>query len=136
MREERMAGRVSNEKKGMLYKFKPLIIACCCIVFSMWWLGLNNNQSLDERVYSRDAHNQDISKIYLFLARSAEARGDWTYAIKLYSTVLQHLPDHQEVYEHLARCYAKQGKLTAQHLTAQRSDETLPQNDAHNHAVQ
>lgn len=110
-----MAGRVSKEKKRMLYKFKPLIIVCCCIVFSMWWLGLNNNQSLDERVYSRDAHDQDISKVYLFLARSAENRGDWAYAIKLYTMVLQHLPNQVEVYDYLGRCYEKHGDLESAH---------------------
>lgn len=96
----------------MLYKFKPLIITCGCIVFSLWWFGLNN-QSLDEKVYTREAHNQDISKIYCDLGCSSEARGDWVSAINLYTTALQHTPELREIYDRLGNCYQKQGNFEA-----------------------
>ena len=116
MREILIEGLVGmssrSDRHGILYKLKPLIIACFCIVFSLWWFGLNN-QSLDEKIYTRDAHNQDISKIYYDLGRSSEGRDDLVSAIKLYSMALHHTPERQEIYNCLANCYQKQGDVEA-----------------------
>lgn len=96
----------------MLHRFKPLIIIICCIIFSLWWLGLNN-ETATERLYPKEEYAQDISKIYFDLGKISQARGDVIAAIHAYSNALHHKPDFQEAYYLLGTCYQKQGDLGA-----------------------
>jgi tetratricopeptide (TPR) repeat protein len=74
-----------------------------CIVFSIWWFGINN-QSMEENFYSREEFHQDLCQIYFDLGRIAERRGDVQAAIRAYHIALEHLPNFAQASEHLYAC--------------------------------
>jgi hypothetical protein len=87
----------------VLRKLKLILGLGLCIVFSLWWFGVNN-QSMEENFYSREEYHQDVSKIYFDLGRSAEQRGDVRAAIRAYRISLEHMPDFADAQKRLRLC--------------------------------
>ncbi len=87
----------------MLFRLKHLALATCCIIFCMWWFGVNN-QSIDDMYYPKSDYIQDLSKIYFDLGQFAEKRNDFRTASIDYKKVLDINPNHQEALERFRLC--------------------------------
>jgi len=96
-----------QENSFMIYRFRPLIIAVCSIIFSLWWFGAQNFAI--ETIYTHEDFCQDISRIYNDLGDFALKRGDYSAAHNAYNIAIEHRPDHQDLYKKLELC--------AQHIT-------------------
>jgi uncharacterized protein HemY len=96
----------------MLRKLKLFLGLGTCIVFSLWWFGVNN-QSMEENFYSKEEYHQDLSKIYFDLGRSAERRKDFQAAIRAYRIALEHQPDLSEANANLSHCLKSTSSLHA-----------------------
>jgi hypothetical protein len=94
----------------MLRKLKLILVMGTCIVVSIWWFGINN-QSMEERFYSKEEYHQDLCQIYFDLGRIAERRGDIQAAIHAYRIAIEHLPNFLEASEHLTYCLQSTSSL-------------------------
>lgn len=101
----------------MLFRLKPLALATCCIIFCMWWFGVNN-QSIGDTYYPKADYVQDLSKIYFDLGQFAEKRNDFNAASIHYQKALDVKPDFQEAHEQLRLCYAITKPDSPAHMAA------------------
>jgi len=92
---------------AMRYNVKLITVLSSCLVFSLWWFGVNN-QSIDERVYPKEEYSEDLSRVYYDLGKSAQRRNDWSAAIRHYTTALNFKPDLMAAHQSLALCHRKQ----------------------------
>jgi hypothetical protein len=91
------------KERAMRYKVKITTVIGSCIVFSLWWFGVNN-QSIDERVYPKEEYSEDLSRVYYDLGKSAQRRNDWSAAIRHYTTALNFKPDLTAAHNSLCTC--------------------------------
>lgn len=87
----------------IIRKLKLFLGISTCLVFSLWWFGINN-PSMEENFYSKEEYHQDLSQIYFDIGRHAEQRGDLNTAIRAYHIALEHMPHLAEAANRLARC--------------------------------
>jgi hypothetical protein len=97
------------KENAMRYKLKLATIVGSCIVFSLWWFGVNN-QSIDERVYPKEEYFEDLCRVYYDLGQSAQRRHDLNAAIRHYTTALHLKPNFVAAHRKLALCHQKQKK--------------------------
>jgi hypothetical protein len=101
----------------MLFRLKPLAIATCCIIFCMWWFGVNN-QSIEDTIYPKSDYVQDLSKIYFDLGQFAEKRNDFHTASIHYKKALDVNPKLTEAQERLHLCFAMTKQDSPAHIAA------------------
>ncbi len=87
----------------VIRKLKLFFGISACLVFSLWWFGINN-PSMEENFYSKEEYHQDLSQIYFDIGRHAERRGDFDAAIRAYHIALEHTPHLVEAKKHLLYC--------------------------------
>jgi tetratricopeptide (TPR) repeat protein len=101
-----MNNKTSFFNNKISLKISIIIGALGCLFLYFYSPIITSDVSLiPDLVYSEDDYHNDAARIYKDLGMLAQRRNDFSQALKLYQTSLDHNPDSQELQDKLVIIY-------------------------------